>query len=93
MLTLKPELTLPAAGLTGFEVPLSEEERAIQDTVHQFARNVMRPIGRELDRMSAADVCAPSSPFWSVFQERPSWGSTLRSSRSSNPVSRFVSNP
>lgn len=69
MLTLKPELTLPAVGLTGFEVPLSEEERAIQATVHQFAKNVLRPIGRELDKMSATDACAASSPFWGVFQE------------------------
>ena len=74
MLTLKPELTLPAAGLTGFEVPLSEDERAIQDCVHQFAKSVMRPIGRELDKMSAADVCAPSSPLWAVFQEAAKLG-------------------
>jgi ABC transporter substrate binding protein len=74
MLTLKPELTLPAVGLTGFEVPLSEEERAIQATVHQFAKTVLRPIGRELDKMSAADVCVPSSPFWSVFQEAAKMG-------------------
>jgi alkylation response protein AidB-like acyl-CoA dehydrogenase len=69
MLTLKSELTLPAVGLTGFEVPLSEEEQAIQGAVHQFAKNVLRPIGIELDKMSAADVIAPSSPYWSVFQE------------------------
>jgi acyl-CoA dehydrogenase len=74
MLTLKSELTLPAVGLTGFEVPLSETERAIQSTVHQFAKNVLRPIGRELDKMSAADVCAPSSPYWSVFQEAAKLG-------------------
>jgi acyl-CoA dehydrogenase len=74
MLTLKSELTLPAAGLTGFEVPLSDEERAIQDAVHQFAKNVLRPIGRELDRMSAEDACAPGSPYWAVFQEAAKMG-------------------
>ena len=74
MLTLKPELTLPAVGLTGFETPLSEVESAIQDSVHQFAKNVLRPIGQELDKMSAADVCAPSSPFWTVFQEAAKLG-------------------
>jgi acyl-CoA dehydrogenase len=69
MLTLKSTLTLPAVGLTGFEVPLTEEERAIQASVHQFAREVLRPIGRELDAMSANDVCAPGSPYWAVFHE------------------------
>ena len=69
MLKLKKELTLPAVGLTGFETPLTEDETAIQDAVHHFAKNVLRPVGQELDKMSAADVCAPGSPYWSVFQE------------------------
>ena len=76
MLKLKSELTLPAVGLTGFETPLSEEETAIQGVVHQFARDVLRPIGRELDKMSAAEVCAPGSPFWSVFEEAAKLGMT-----------------
>lgn len=71
---LSNELKLPIVGMTGFETPLSEEERAIQHTVHQFAKNVLRPIGQELDKMSAADVCAPSSPFWAVFQEATKLG-------------------
>jgi acyl-CoA dehydrogenase len=69
MLKLKTELTLPAVSVTGFETPLSEEEAAIQGVVHQFAKNVLRPIGEELDRMSAEQVCAPDSPLWTVYQE------------------------
>ncbi|MCB1732934.1 MAG: acyl-CoA/acyl-ACP dehydrogenase, partial [Halieaceae bacterium] len=76
MLKLKSELTLPAVGLTGFETPLSEEEAAIQGVVHQFARDVLRPIGRELDKMTAAQVCAPGSPFWSIFEEAAKLGMT-----------------
>ena len=76
MLKLKSELSLPAVGLTGFETPLSEEETAIQGVVHQFARDVLRPIGRELDKMTAAEVCAPGSPFWSVFEEAAKLGMT-----------------
>ena len=45
MLVIKPTLQLPSVSLTGFETPLTEEERAIQDSVHQFAKNVLRPIG------------------------------------------------
>lgn len=69
MLKLKTELTLPAVGLTGFETPLSEEETAIQRIVHQFARDVLRPIGTELDKMSAEQVCAPGSPLWTAYEE------------------------
>lgn len=76
MLKLKSELTLPAVGLTGFETPLSEEEAAIQGVVHQFARDVLRPIGQELDKMTAAQVCAPGSPFWSIFEEAAKLGMT-----------------
>jgi acyl-CoA dehydrogenase len=55
---------LPATGLAGFDADLSEEEEAVQKAAHQFAAQVMRPIGRELDRMSAAEAFLPGSPFW-----------------------------
>lgn len=74
MLNLKTEMTLPAVGLTGFEPPMGEEESAIQSVVHQFAKNVLRPVGQELDRMSAEAVCEPGSPFWSVFEESAKLG-------------------
>jgi alkylation response protein AidB-like acyl-CoA dehydrogenase len=69
MMKLKNELTLPAAGLSGFETPLSEEETAVQAGLHRFAREVMRPLGAELDRMTAEAVIAPGSPYYSVFTE------------------------
>lgn len=69
MLPLKPALTLPSAGLSGFEPPLSEEEAAIQGAVHRFAREVLRPLGMELDKMTAEEVVAPGSPYYSVFAE------------------------
>jgi acyl-CoA dehydrogenase len=74
MIKLHNTLHLPDVGLTGFETPLSEVERAVQHSVHQFAKNVLRPIGQELDRMSPADVCAPDSPFWAVYQEAAKLG-------------------
>ncbi len=69
MIKLKKELSLPAVGLTGFETPLSEEEGAIQALLHQFAKNVLRPLGQELDKLSAEEVVAPGSPYWAVFEE------------------------
>jgi alkylation response protein AidB-like acyl-CoA dehydrogenase len=69
MMTLKTRLGMPAAGLSGFEPPLSDEESAVQAGVHRFARDVMRPLGAELDKMSSADVVAPNSPYYGVFAE------------------------
>ena len=69
MLQLKTRVTLPAAGLSGFETPLSEEESAIQAVLHRFARDVLRPIGAQLDTMTAEQVTAPGSPFYGVFAE------------------------
>jgi alkylation response protein AidB-like acyl-CoA dehydrogenase len=67
MINLKTELTLPAVGLTGFEAPLNETELAIQDTLHKFAKDVLRPAGRELDKMTAEEVIAPGSPYYEVL--------------------------
>ncbi|KAB0643244.1 acyl-CoA dehydrogenase family protein [Burkholderia latens] len=74
MIRLSKSAALPLVGLTGFETPLSEEERAIQHTVHRFARDVLRPIGRELDRMTAEDVIAPGSPYWAAIVESAKLG-------------------
>lgn len=71
---LKKELGLPTVGMTGFEPPMSEEEQAIQHSVHQFAKNVLRPLGRELDTMTAEEVIAPGSPYYSVFAEAAKLG-------------------
>lgn len=67
MINLKTELTLPAVGLTGFEAPLNDIELAIQDTLHKFAKDVLRPAGQELDKMSAEEVIAPGSPYYEVL--------------------------
>lgn len=69
MLKLKSRLALPAAGLSGFEPPMSEEEAGVQSVVHRFAKEVMRPLGAQLDKMTAAEVIAPGSPYYSVFAE------------------------
>ena len=71
---LKTELGLPAVGLTGFEPPLTELEVSVQDTVHRFARDVLRPVGAELDRMSPEDAIAPGSPYYDVLAEAAQLG-------------------
>jgi len=48
---------------------LSEEDRAIREAAHKFAKEVMRPMGIELDRMSAEDGVAPKSPIWGFLKQ------------------------
>lgn len=51
-------------GPLGAEPALSEELRMIQQTVHRYAVEVMRPVGILLDRMTPEQVIAPGSPYW-----------------------------
>lgn len=55
--------------ITDIEVALSDEDREVQATAHRLAAEVLRPIGRELDRMvDPADVIAEDSPLWEAFR-------------------------
>ncbi|WP_354683289.1 acyl-CoA dehydrogenase [Cupriavidus necator] len=74
MIRLHKSVSLPQVGITGFETPLSEEENAIQQTVHRFARDVLRPVSRELDRMTPEEVIAPGSPYWAAMMESAKLG-------------------
>jgi alkylation response protein AidB-like acyl-CoA dehydrogenase len=52
------------------EVTLTDQERAIRDTVRKFAQEVMRPAGTALDRLSdPAEVIAPESILWGVMSK------------------------
>ncbi len=54
--------------LQEIEVGLTETERAIVGEVHKFAEEVLRPAGRELDRLAdPAEVIARDSVLWDVF--------------------------
>ncbi|WP_193164770.1 acyl-CoA dehydrogenase family protein [Microbulbifer hainanensis] len=59
---------------TGLDSQLSEEEQAVRDSAHRFAQEVLRPIGRELDRMTPEQVIAAESPLWTVFQQAANLG-------------------
>ena len=63
------EMTTPVFGLTGLDAELSEEERSIQSVCNRFAAEVMRPIGEQLDKMTAEEVVAPESPLWDYLQQ------------------------
>jgi alkylation response protein AidB-like acyl-CoA dehydrogenase len=57
-------------GLPDIEVNLSDESRAVVDTAHKFAEEVLRPAGQALDRLAEpGDVVAPDSVLWRVFDK------------------------
>ncbi len=43
---------------------LSKEDRMLKQAAHEFARDVMRPVAAEMDKMTAEEAVAPGSPFW-----------------------------
>jgi alkylation response protein AidB-like acyl-CoA dehydrogenase len=51
------------------ELSLTEEDIALKKNAHKFAEEVMRPIAKELDEMSPAEVIAPESPFWEFMRK------------------------
>jgi acyl-CoA dehydrogenase len=57
----------PVLGPTGLDGDFTDDETAIRDAAHQFARDVMRPVGQQLDRMTAEQVIAADSPIWKVL--------------------------
>ena len=65
----KHEVPLPTVALAGFDAGLSEEEQGAQAGLHRFAREVMRPLGRELDKMPAEQAYLAGSPFWQFHAE------------------------
>ncbi len=63
------EMTFPKLGLTGLDGEMTEEELAIQDMTHRFAKEVMRPIAEKLDKMDAQDAVGPGSPIWEFLDK------------------------
>ncbi len=48
---------------------LTAEDKAIRDEAHKFAKEVIRPIGIEIDRMSAQDAVAEGSPLYDFMKQ------------------------
>ena len=63
------EMPLPTLGLSGLDGNMSEEEKAIQENVHRFAADVMRPIAERLDKMTAEEVIADGSPLYEYYDK------------------------
>jgi acyl-CoA dehydrogenase len=48
---------------------ISEEDLALKENAHKFAAEVIRPIAKELDRMTADEVVADGSPLWDFLKK------------------------
>jgi alkylation response protein AidB-like acyl-CoA dehydrogenase len=59
-----PEIPKGKLTISGAEPPLPDMIAEFQKTLREFAVNVMRPVGIKLDRMTAAEIIAPESPYW-----------------------------
>ena len=72
------------------EIGLSEEDAAVRDMAHQFAAEVLRPAGMELDRLEdPAQVIAPDSVLWEVFEKYNATGlGNLMSDTEMDPVAK-----
>lgn len=51
-------------GHLGAEIKLPEPAAMLHTSLHDFAKKQMRPIGQQLDKLTAEEVIAPGSPFW-----------------------------
>src|SRR5258706_181323 len=64
-----PSIQSHKLGPLGAEPEFSESARMVQETVHRFAEDVMRPVGIKLDRMTPEEVIAPGSPYWDALRQ------------------------
>jgi alkylation response protein AidB-like acyl-CoA dehydrogenase len=51
------------------DLNLSEDDIALKKSAHKFAKEVMRPIAKQLDEMSPREVIAKESPFWDFMRK------------------------
>lgn len=64
-------------GPLGAEPPLGDLVGELHRSVHGFAEKVMRPIGTELDRLTAEQVVAPDSRLWEFREAYAHLGITV----------------
>jgi acyl-CoA dehydrogenase len=56
-------------GLADLDVNVTDSERAVRETAHRFAAEVMRPAGITLDKLTPDAVIDRSSVLWDVLKQ------------------------
>lgn len=72
----------------GAEPDLTDIAAAVQATARRFAQEVLRPVGRQLDRMAPEAVIAADSPLWGVYQQFAALGFGVDSLLAMEPADR-----
>jgi alkylation response protein AidB-like acyl-CoA dehydrogenase len=57
---------------------LTDEQKLLKQSMHEFARDVMRPASVALDKMTPEETIAEGSPMWDVFRRAYEQGVHLR---------------
>src|SRR5437868_9752014 len=83
-----PASPKPKLGPLGAQPALSETAAMVQQTVHRFAEEVLRPVGIQLDKMAPDAVIAPGSPFWKAREQYLDLGFTIESIFELEPAER-----
>lgn len=78
----------PQLGLSGLESPLSELESQVQENAHRFAKDVLRPAGARLDKLSPEEMVAPGSILWDVLEKSHDLGISLTAMNEIEPIER-----
>jgi len=75
-------------GPLGAEPELSDTARMVQESVHRYAEEVMRPIGIKLDRMTPEEAIARESPYWEAREKFVALGFGVDTLLSLEPAER-----
>ena len=51
------------------DLELTDADLELKSATHRFAKEVMRPVAKELDAMSPEEYIAEGSPFWDFMKE------------------------
>ncbi len=51
------------------DLTLTEDDIALKASAHRFAKEVMRPVAKQLDEMTPEQVIAKDSPFWDFMKK------------------------
>ena len=57
-----------------YEIDLTPEELEVKDAAHTFARDVLRPAGIQIDRMTPEEATARDSPLFDVLRQAAELG-------------------
>ena len=52
---------------TDLDINITDTEKAVRETAHRFAVEVLRPAGKELDELKPEEVIDKKSIYWEVL--------------------------